>query len=54
MKEFIPDKENTGTVSLRGEIFNLKFKDGSCRLKLVRGFWVENCSPRRGSKKKTS
>ena len=25
------------------------FKDGRCRMKLVRGFWYENCSPRRRS-----
>lgn len=26
--------------------------DGNCRMKLVRGFWWENCSPKRGSRVK--
>lgn len=32
---------------------NLIFVDGRCRLKLVRGFWWENCSPGRRSSRKT-
>jgi hypothetical protein len=35
------------------KIVKVYFEDGRCNLKLVRGYWFENCSPkRRGSKRK--
>jgi hypothetical protein len=39
---------------LKEDHINVVFSDGRCRMKLVRGFWWENCSPkRRSSRKKT-
>lgn len=49
--EFVP-REGKSETLLRGEKITVKFQDGSCRLKLVRGVWIEHCSPRRGSKRK--
>ncbi len=42
--EFVPQGELIRSVENR-----VYFSDGSCRMKLVRGMWFENCSPRRRS-----
>ena len=36
----------------REDHINVIFSDGRCRMKLVRGFWWENCSPKRRSSRK--
>ncbi|WP_408098592.1 hypothetical protein ACJVC5_06690 [Peredibacter sp. HCB2-198] len=50
-KEFVPNGKTIKTVYLEKEIKIYK-SDGICRMKLVRGFWWENCSPRRESSRK--
>lgn len=42
--EFVPQGVLLKTVQDR-----IYFEDGSCRVKLVRGMWFENCSPKRRS-----
>ncbi len=42
--EFVPRGKILRIVNDR-----VYFSDGSCKVKLVRGLWSENCSPRRGS-----
>ncbi len=42
--EFVPQGKVLKIVGDR-----IYFSDGSCRLKLVRGMWFENCSPKRRS-----
>lgn len=37
---------------LKADHINVVFSDGRCRMKLVRGFWWENCSPKRRSRRK--
>lgn len=37
---------------LQGDRISVIFSDGRCRIKLVRGFWWENCSPKRRSSRK--
>lgn len=50
-KEFISRGQTVKTIYLEEEIKIYK-SDGICRMKLVRGFWWENCSPRRKSSRK--
>ena len=52
-KEFVPSGRILKTSYGESEVL-LILGDGKCRKKLVRGFWWESCSPRRGSKKRTS
>jgi hypothetical protein len=52
-KEFFPNDNKIGIITKEGEL-RVKFSNGTCRLKLVRGFWWEICSPQRRSKKKIS
>ncbi len=48
--EFVPQGEIIKTVYLEKEVV-VYFKDGKCRMRLVRGLWWENCSPsKRGSR----
>ncbi|MGE3608972.1 MAG: hypothetical protein AB7I27_05250 [Bacteriovoracaceae bacterium] len=48
--QFVPQGEVV--KSYNKEDYDLiYFKDGKCKRKLIRGFWWENCSPKRGSKK---
>lgn len=48
--EFVPRGEMIKTIYLEKEVV-VYFEDGKCRMKLVRGFWWENCSPsKRGSR----
>lgn len=42
--EFVPQGKLVKVVNDR-----IYFSDGSCRMKLVRGMWFENCSPKRRS-----
>ena len=50
--EFVPQGQHLSTYYDEKHV-KVKFSDGNCRLKLVRGFWWENCSPsRRGSRQK--
>lgn len=51
-KEFAPQGEIVETI-YREEDVVVYFRDGKCRMKLVQGFWFENCSPvKRSSRKK--
>jgi hypothetical protein len=51
-KEFVPQSEIVETF-YREEDVVVYFRDGKCRMKLVQGFWFENCSPvRRSSRRK--
>lgn len=43
--EFVPQKEIVKTIYREKEVL-VYFRDGKCRMRLVRGFWYENCSPR--------
>lgn len=47
-KEFLPQGRILKTTYTEKEV-RLNFEDGNCRMKLVRGLWWENCSPRRRS-----
>ncbi|GEM_PF-1091819 len=48
--EFVPQGEITKTIYSEKEVM-VYFRDGKCRMRLVRGFWWENCSPsKRGSR----
>lgn len=50
--EFVPQGRQLKTMYQEKQV-RVVFSDGSCRLKLVRGFWWENCSPsKRGSRNK--
>lgn len=49
--EFIPRGQVVQTEYKVDKVV-LKYQDGKCDLKLVRGQWWENCSPRRGSRNK--
>lgn len=46
--EFVPHGRITKRVYSEKKVV-IYFEDGICNLKLVRGFWWENCSPERGS-----
>ncbi len=48
-KEFVPHGGIVKTTYTEKEV-NVYFSDGKCRLRLVRGFWWENCSPKRRSR----
>lgn len=50
-KEFVSQGATIKTVYSETEVKIYK-SDGICRMKLVRGFWWENCSPRRKSSRK--
>jgi MFS family permease len=51
-KEFSPQGNIVETFYREKDVV-VYFKDGKCRMKLVQGFWFENCSPvRRSSRKK--
>jgi hypothetical protein len=39
-------------TQFKDDTINVVFSDGRCRMKLVRGFWWENCSPKRRSSRK--
>jgi competence protein ComEC len=49
--EFRPQGNSIRTI-YREEDVMIYFSDGRCRMKLVRGVWFENCSPRRRSSHK--
>lgn len=53
-QDFSPQGYLVSSINIKGELRN-KYSDGYCRVKLVRGFWWETCSPRykRSRKKKT-
>lgn len=44
--EFRPQGKIIKTIYSDSDV-KVYFSDGNCRLKLVRGFWFENCSPRK-------
>lgn len=46
--DFVPQGKIVKTV-YREQDVQVVFSDGSCRMKLVRGLWQENCSPKRRS-----
>lgn len=48
-QEFIPKGRIISAIYIEKEV-RIKFEDGSCRMRLVRGFWWKNCSLRRGSR----
>jgi hypothetical protein len=50
-KEFVP-RGAVESVDYRESEVRIRFSDGRCRLRLVRGLWYENCSPRRRSSRK--
>ena len=51
-KEFSPQGDIVETF-YREEDVLIYFRDGKCKMKLVQGFWFENCSPvRRSSRRK--
>lgn len=50
-KEFAPQGEIQRRI-YRTEDVRIVFSDGSCKMKLIRGFWWESCSPRRKSRKR--
>lgn len=50
-KEFVPSEEIIKTLYQERWVVVI-FKDGRCRMRLVRGFWYENCSPKRRSSRK--
>jgi len=51
-KEFAPQGEIVETF-YREEDVLVYFKDGKCKMRLVQGFWFENCSPvKRSSRRK--
>lgn len=51
-KEFVPRGEVVETFYREKDVV-VYFRDGKCRMKLVQGFWFENCSPvRRSSRRK--
>jgi hypothetical protein len=49
-KEFAPQGKTVMTFYSE-EAVTVYFEDGKCKMKLIRGYWFENCSPRRGSNK---
>jgi hypothetical protein len=49
--EFVPQGKILKS-EYREEYVKIYLSDGNCRLKLIRGMWWENCSPRRRSKHK--
>ena len=51
-KEFRPQGEIIKTVYNEKEV-RINFSDGNCNMRLVRGMWWENCSPRRRSNGKS-
>lgn len=52
-KEFMPKGNIVQTIYREKDVV-VRFEDGKCRMKLVQGFWFENCSPfRRSRLKKT-
>jgi len=46
--EFVPQKRLVKTIYEEKQV-QIIFEDGRCNLRLVRGFWWENCSPKRRS-----
>lgn len=51
-KEFVPQGRIIETFYREKDVL-VYFEDGKCRMKLVQGFWFENCSPvRRSSRRK--
>ncbi|HXH30024.1 MAG TPA: hypothetical protein VNJ01_04360 [Bacteriovoracaceae bacterium] len=48
--EFVPRGKLVNEVSNEVEM-QIYFTDGNCKLRLVRGFWWEKCSPRRRSRR---
>lgn len=50
-KEYVPKGNVIETLYRENDVV-VRFEDGKCRMKLVQGFWFENCSPRRGSRLK--
>lgn len=46
--EFVPKGKIIETVYREKDVL-VNFSDGKCRMKLVQGYWFENCSPRRRS-----
>jgi hypothetical protein len=51
-KEFVP-QGNTIETFYREKDVLVYFRDGKCKMKLVQGFWFENCSPvKRSSRRK--
>lgn len=51
-KEFVPQGKIVETFYREKDVL-VYFEDGKCRMKLVQGFWFENCSPvRRSSRRK--
>lgn len=51
-KEFVPRGEIVETFYREKDVV-VYFRDGKCRLKMVQGFWFENCSPlKRSSRRK--
>lgn len=49
--DFYPDGKMLIT-QIKEDHINVVYSDGRCRMKLVRGFWWENCSPKRRSSRK--
>ncbi len=49
--EFVPKGKIKETIYREKDVV-VKFEDGKCRMRLVQGYWFENCSPRRGSRLK--
>lgn len=49
--EYSPQGKMLKTV-IKENYVGVLYDDGRCRVKLVRGFWYENCSPRRRSSRK--
>ncbi|MFP5386850.1 MAG: hypothetical protein ACLGHN_12270 [Bacteriovoracia bacterium] len=50
-KEFVPEGKIVKTLYQENGVV-VVFEDGRCRMKLVRGFWYENCSPKRRSSRR--
>lgn len=46
--EFVPHGKIVKRIYREKDV-SVYFEDGRCKMKLVRGFWYENCSPRRRS-----
>lgn len=49
--EFVPRGDVVKRVYSE-KFVTVYFREGNCRMKLVRGFWYENCSPKRRSSRK--